>query len=398
MRALAGAGLLVVAVEVVRLPAITRDYAAAIAAQQRAGRVASRPLLAARPATPAAAVPSDDKPPAPLRAAAPPAMPARATGTAHHRSAERFAPPLWSTVPGPLPAQTAAMPPDTPPAPPPDPAPAAETAFDLATTGYARLAAGNRRGAAQALDAALAAGPGHPNAAAWLAVRRRLGRRWSGDGWWLLRQGSGSSLAASPVLGGGQAGGSLAYTLDPLARRPLAVVARVAVAALPARRGIAPRGLDSDGAQFAVGLRWTLAPGVSVTAERLIAAGPRARDDWAARLAAGTGGSRGRTVWSLYGEAGVIAGGDTYAGGQARAALRIDDGGALRISAGPAAWASIQHGPGQPASSRVDLGPSLAVHLPLGRAGFDVAADYRFRVAGNASPGNGPVVTVSAAF
>ena len=276
------------------------------------------------------------------------------------------------------------------------------SAFDLAATGYARLSAGDRLAAAQAFDAALAAGPAHPNAAAWDAARSALRRRWSGDAWWLLRQGNGSSVAASPVLGGGQAGASLAYTPDPLARRPLAIVARVAVAALPARRGIAPRGLDSDTAQFAAGLRWNMAPGLSISGERLFAAkGSTARNDWAVRLATGTGGRRGRAEWSGYGEAGALGSGDVYAGGQARLALRIDDGGddggRLQVSAGPAIWASLQHS-GTGSSRRVDIGPSLAARLASGRAAVTVSADYRFRIAGNASPGSGPAVTVSAGF
>ncbi|WP_353200691.1 hypothetical protein [Sandarakinorhabdus sp.] len=246
-------------------------------------------------------------------------------------------------------------------------------AFRLAQSAYDRLRAGQRRQAAALFDAAL----GLADNRQWQADRAALGRRWQIGGFALLRDGGSAGPAASPVLGGGQMGGSIAFLPDPYARRPLALVARANVAADRA-------GLRGDTAQAAIGIRQTLAPGVSISAERLIAIGSATRGDWTLRLAAG--GVRGRM--SVYGEAGVLGSGQAYGGAQASARL-------LRI--GPAtlnaaAWASLQTG--TPDVWRVDVGPSISAQVK----GIRLQADWRQRVAGNAAPGSGPAVTISAGF
>ncbi len=275
-------------------------------------------------------------------------------------------------------------------------APAGSTAFDLATLAYAHLAHGDRRRAVRAFDAALRSGPDDRRAVDWQRARTQLLRRWSGAAWWLLRDGGGSTLAAAPVLGGGQAGASLAYTLDPLARRPLAVVARAAIAADASLGGIVPNRFDGGSTQAALGLRWQLRPGVSVSAERLIAAGANARNDWTVRVAAGGERRFGPARLTGYGEAGVLASGDVYAGGQAALGIKVATAGPATLTTGIGSWASIQHTAAT--TGRVDVGPCVSVHLTKGRIGFDLSADYRFRVAGRAAPASGPAVTLSAAF
>jgi hypothetical protein len=49
---------------------------------------------------------------------------------------------------------------------------------------------------------------------------------------------------------------------------------------------------------------------------------------------------------------------------------------------------------GNPDVWRVDVGPSLSVKVK----GIRIEADWRQRVGGNAAPGSGPVLTVSAGF
>ncbi len=254
----------------------------------------------------------------------------------------------------------------------------AANAADLAQAGYARLRAGQSAQAAALLDAALALQPGNRQ---WQADRAALGRRWQIGGFALLRNGSVANAeagaAASPVLGGGQIGASIAVLADPYARRPLAMVVRANIAADPA-------GIRSETAQAAIGIRQAILPGVSISAERLIAAGNAARNDWTLRLAAG--GARGR--FSGYGEAGVLGGGQVYAGGQASAqVLRV---GPAVLAA--ATWASVQTG--NPDVWRVDIGPALGVQFK----GVRVQADYRYRAGGNAAPGSGPALTVSAGY
>jgi hypothetical protein len=261
--------------------------------------------------------------------------------------------------------------------------------FDLATQAYAALAARDARAAARLFGEALelAGSPAPPYALAWQREQRRLTRHWSGDAYTLRRDPGSGGAAASPVLGGGQSGGTLAWAIDPLARRPLAVIAR-AYAAHGAGGGI-----DGDTAQAAVGLRWQLAPGVSLAAERLIAVGRDTASDWNLRIAGGGAARRGRVTIDGYGEAGVRGNGDAYAGGQARAMARIGSAGRLAFSAGPGAWGSVQRS--QTTVGRLDLGAGVAMATPVGIA---VSADWRWRVAGNAAPGSGPAVTVSAAF
>jgi hypothetical protein len=286
-------------------------------------------------------------------------------------------------LPQPAPEATPLPPPVPPASPAPPSAAPVSPAFTLANTAYRQLRAGERRQAAALFDAALALEPGNRQ---WRADRRALSRRWQLGGFALLRDGGprfnapGSGLpgaAAGPVLGGGQLGATLAFLPDPLARRPLAIVARGFVAADLS-------GVRQETAQAAIGIRQTLLPGVTVSAERLIALGEATRGDWTLRLAAG--GQRGRL--EAYGEAGVLGSGAAYGGAQASA--RLLQLGPVALAAG--GWASMQTG--TPDVWRVDLGPSLAARW----RGIRLQADWRERVAGNASPGSGPVVMLSADF
>jgi hypothetical protein len=266
----------------------------------------------------------------------------------------------------------------------------------LAAAAYARLGAGDKRGAVRLFDAALTATEDDPRRAQWLAARHALTRRWSLEAWSLLRDPGlpGSGAAASPVLGGGQSGGSLSWTLDPLAKRPVSIVAR-----LNAATGAGGQ-IEKSTTQAAFGARWQVLPGVSITAERLVAWGYAARNDWALRLAAGADGRRGQLHWTAYGEAGVLGHGDAYAGGQARAMLPLVQLGKARFEAGPGAWASLQtgYGAGDPVIGRFDIGPSIATIWPLGRANLEISADYRQRIAGQAAPASGPALTLSTRF
>jgi len=261
--------------------------------------------------------------------------------------------------------------------------------FDLATAAYARLAVADRRGADRLFAAALAAAAGQdvPQAADWARVQRQLRRRWSGDAYTLLRESGLAGPAASPVLGGGQSGASLAFSLDPLARRPLAVFGRI-YAAHDAAASIAPAS-----AQAAVGLRWQLRPGLSIAAERLIAIGAATSGDWNLRLAAGGARRLGPVTVDGYGEAGVRGNGDLYAGGEAHARAPIGKIGAVQLAAGPGVWGSVQAAGAT--VGRVDVGAGITAQLP---AGIVVSGDWRWRVEGNAAPGSGLTITMVVAL
>ena len=265
---------------------------------------------------------------------------------------------------------------------------AGSTAFDLATTAYGDLARHDRRAAAQGFAAALAATPDAHNTTAWRGELAALRKQWAGEAYVLVRGAGPTSLGVAPLLGGGQSGATIAFTPDPLARRPLAVVARAVVAHEGAGFGIA--GIDRRSAQAALGVRWQPTRGVSLTAERLIAAGSEARDAWVLRAAGGASQRIGPVLLDSYAEAGVVGARrlDTFASAQTRAALPLPAG----FDAGAGAWASVQHA--ATTVHRVDLGPTVGWH----HGPFTARADWRFRVTGNAAPGSGPALTLSARF
>lgn len=263
--------------------------------------------------------------------------------------------------------------------------PASPEAYRLAAQGYGALAAGDRRDADALFAAALAAGP-HPNAPAWAQERKRLRQRWSVDLYALLRDPGPVSAAQNPLLGGGQVGTNIGWKINPLASRPLSLVLRTTAA------NDDPRATG----QAAVGVKWQVLPWVSVSAERLLALGEFATDGFTGRIAAGAEGRRGMLEWQTYGEAGIIDDGSWYGGGQARLTTPLFNLRKGRWSAGGGAWGGAQSG--LEAATRLDVGPSLLVRQPVGRVNLSVEANYRWRVAGNADPGNGPAVTLATSF
>lgn len=383
LRALAGLGMALSVWLGVRLPAMQRDVAALAALATPPVVLAQRPAPAPPPPEPlvlSALPPRPPRPPLLLRFA-PPLIPVREN--------------VPEIMPEIVPAAAALLPPPAASTPPPassTPPPAGsvsptDAAFTLAGQAYDRLRSGQRRQAADLFDAALAQQPENRQ---WQADRRALGRRWQVGGYALLRDGGplpgqpGSGLpgfAASPVLGGGQTGASIAWLADPYARRPLALTLR-AIAATDAR------GVQRETAQLAVGLRQTLLPGVSFSIERLVPLGDATRGAFTARVAAGSRLKHLGQRLEAYGEAGVLDTGLLYAGGQARARLiRI---GPATLNA--ATWASIQTG--TPDAWRIDVGPAIGLKI----RGMRLEADWRQKVGGNAAPGSGPVLTVSAGF
>ena len=74
---------------------------------------------------------------------------------------------------------------------------------------------------------------------------------------------------------------------------------------------------------------------------------------------------------------------------------------AMTMSAGGIAGAGIAlgaWGAAQPDAERLDLGPRIALLLPVDRATLSLAAEYRARVAGDAHPPSGFALTIAADF
>lgn len=186
------------------------------------------------------------------------------------------------------------------------------------------------------------------------------------------------SLATNGMLGGSQAGARLFYNID----RRIAAVLRYS------------SDVGRRGGEAALGVRVHPLQSVPVwiTAER--------------RQAIGKYGN-GRSAWSLFAEGGLyerpVGGGfllDGYAQAGVVGARRRDlfaDGAVTvtrpvykNFSAGVGVW-----GAAQPGVYRVDVGPRVTMRV---RNHVRVHFDYRQRVAGNASPGSGPAVTLAGDF
>lgn len=149
--------------------------------------------------------------------------------------------------------------------------------------------------------------------------------------------------------------------------------------------------------EWAAGIRWH--PIQSVPAQ--ISIERRFRQDRPDAVAAYIAGGIDRAKLPLgfkldgYGQAGIVTGknGGTFMDGHIAAQRNIIGGEGTLLAAGGSIWGGGQDGVG-----RLDLGPSLRAVVPVGPAIFRIDASWRFRVAGNVQPVNGPAVTLSTSF
>ncbi len=225
-----------------------------------------------------------------------------------------------------------------------------------------------------------------------LAPQKASAKRWSADGWLLLRRG-GTSIAqagfSAPSYGASQIGAVIRYRLAPdNPRRPAAYLRATGAVRAPhdaeVAAGFAARPLarlpvvalaELRAAQLAGGTR--LRPAVALVSEfppLELPLGVRAE---------------------AYGQAGYVggAGASYFADGQLHLTRRLARIGGAELRAGGAAWGGAQTG-----AARVDIGPTASLGLPVGPANTRLSADWRFRVAGSAVPGSGPALTLSAGF
>ncbi len=271
------------------------------------------------------------------------------------------------------------------------------TAFTHAEAAYRALTQGNRRAAAKGFASALADEPRHPNAAAWRAELAALRRRWRIEAYSLVREGASGLVGDRPLLGGGQSGLRVGYTPDPLARRPAELFGRLAIA----HDGLNP---NSRSAQGAIGAAWMPLgrDGPAVGAERLVAIGREGRNAWALRISGGVwhaADARLPVDLSAYAEAGVVGARSRhgFAGAQASALYPVTARDGTRIGVGSGVWASVQDG-GTRTASRLEIGPSAQVSQRIGKGTVELRGEYRFRIAGDATPGSGPALTVATRF
>ena len=216
-------------------------------------------------------------------------------------------------------------------------------------------------------------------------------RRWGADGWLLLREGGStrSLVPGAPSYGRSQAGAVLRYRLAPSSRHQPQAYARASSALS------APRDAEIAGGLSA---RPLAAVPVRLAAELRIA-DTQAGTDLRPAAFAITEFPPLDLPLGAQGEAylqGGYVGGDfatPFIDGQVRVSRPVARVGGATLLAGAGAWGGAQKG-----ASRVDVGPSATLAFRLGAVNARLALDYRVRVAGDAEPGNGPALTLSAGF
>lgn len=209
-------------------------------------------------------------------------------------------------------------------------------------------------------------------------------KRFSGSAWAFLRGGGRANSLSPGQIGGGQSGARILYRID----RHLSAAARISTAIGGARQ-----------TEAAIGFDWKPidALPIHLMAERRIAIDRGGRNAWTLGAAGGVDDVRIAPGWRLdaYGEAGAVGARrrDLYADGAARIARAIDLGGGKSLAIGGGAW-----GAAQPGASRLDIGPSVVLRLPVERHAVAVALDWRERVLGHDNPGSGPALTIATDF
>ncbi|WP_067737838.1 hypothetical protein [Novosphingobium naphthalenivorans] len=216
--------------------------------------------------------------------------------------------------------------------------------------------------------------------------------RWSADAWALFRHDLGTTRSRGvlpAVYGGSQAGAVLRYRLvTGSGHRPAAYL-----------RGTAALGVARETAA-AVGLSARPLPALPV----VVAVEGRLVDEGHASVQPAALAYTELPPIALpldlqaeaYLQAGYVGGrfATPFADGQVRLERRMLALGRGDLRLGGGLWAGAQKG-----AARLDAGPSLSLAMPLGRRTFSrISLDWRFRAAGNAAPGSGPAVTLSAGF
>jgi hypothetical protein len=215
------------------------------------------------------------------------------------------------------------------------------------------------------------------------ALRERVSGRLSGSAWLLLRGEPTAALAPGGTLGGSQGGVRLRYRLNGDPARPISLSARLYSPAASRR-----------GAEAALGIDWRPLAHLPVhlLAERRQALGDDGRTAFVVAVHGGVSEhpiARGFRL-DAYGQLGAVGARspDLFADGGARVTLPVRG---IRLGAG--IW-----GGAQPGAARLDAGPHASIRLPLAGEQVHLGAEWRLRVAGDAAPGSGPVITLGTDF
>lgn len=200
---------------------------------------------------------------------------------------------------------------------------------------------------------------------------------------------------AQGVLGNGQYGGSqsaLLMTIPLLRHKRKRSVSRFS---LVGRASVSHDDLRNR--EWAAGLIWRplAAFPAQLALERCFR--PDRPDAVAAFVSGGHDGTSLPLGFALdgYGQAGFVTGktGGGFADAQLHILKNIASDGHAKLAVGAGAWAG-----GQNDIMRVDIGPTVRANLKAGATSLRLDASWRFRIVGNARPGDGPAVTLSTSF
>lgn len=267
------------------------------------------------------------------------------------------------------------------------PARAPSTANAVSIALFARLGFGTpqRRPRPTLVAPYLPPAPSAPARLAELGSDAATPSRFSGSAWLALRgDGGGASLGPGGQVGGSQGGVRLRYALGTSRRF-----------ALSARLSSPTRG---PGREAALGVEWRPADApVAVIAEQRL--GLDGSPGGPALLV--VGGLDPKPVAAGFTIEGYAQGGavwragrsEPFADGAIRLARPIARAERADVSLGLGAWGGAQRD-----AQRLDIGPSLAIALPIANRSLRLSVDYRQRVAGNARPGSGLALTIGTDF
>ncbi len=212
--------------------------------------------------------------------------------------------------------------------------------------------------------------------------RKRLA--FYGYSFWRNSQ-SAAGIAPAGQYGGSQSGLIATYILGEDETAP-ALLGRVSVSPSP----------NTD-REVALGIRWqpmAKLP-VALSAERRFRS--NGTDTFALYVAGGENGVQLPLGFELggYAQAGILTDKKrtSFFDANMRIKRTVIKAGRIRFLAGGGAWSG-----GQTGAARLDIGPSLSAELPVGDTQYRIEADWRFRVAGQATPVNGPTLTVTTSF
>lgn len=229
-----------------------------------------------------------------------------------------------------------------------------------------------------------------PAAAAHDLADASHARRWSMDMWALWREDTTTPITSGrPSYGRSQVGAVLRYRLDPASRRATQLHLRATRALDGAKETDVALGASARPLAD-VPLRLAAEARVSETDR-----GTQLRGAAFAVTELPPIGLPGGLTGEAYAQGGYVSGdfATAFIDGQARITGELAGTQDFTLTAGGGAWGGAQDDGG-----RLDIGPSAGVSFRLGRARGRIAADYRFRVAGDAQPASGPALTLTAGF